>query len=161
MISKLKKNIKSIYIYDNGVRNSLKGGTGSGDITSHYFGTTEQTFIKNRIQNLTKNYLDDFINLSGLEEIKKTLVLSQVGVNTSKTLVDIITCKKYPFGKLTTFILINGVYTNESKELIIDIIRNEFDFNNVMIGWQVGFDCSEADYKPVLESLKNEFKIYI
>ncbi|KAL6595832.1 hypothetical protein U3516DRAFT_672019 [Neocallimastix sp. 'constans'] len=126
MISKLKKNIKSIYIYDNGVRNSLKGGTGSGDITSHYFGTTEQTFIKNRIQNLTKNYL----------------VLSQVGVNTSKTLVDIITCKKYPFGKLTTFILINGVYTNESKELIIDIIRNEFDFNNVMIGWQVGFDCN-------------------
>jgi len=60
MISKLKKNIKSIYIYDNGVRNSLKGGTGSGDITSHYFGTTEQTFIKNRIQNLTKNYLGEY-----------------------------------------------------------------------------------------------------
>jgi len=42
------------------------------------------------------------IDLSGLDLVKNILVLSQLGVNTSKALVDIIIGNKYPSGKLTT-----------------------------------------------------------
>ncbi|KAG4108221.1 glycoside hydrolase family 3 protein [Neocallimastix lanati (nom. inval.)] len=42
------------------------------------------------------------VDLSGLDLVKNILVLSQLGVNTSKALVDIIIGNKYPSGKLTT-----------------------------------------------------------
>ncbi|ORY83315.1 beta-glucosidase-related glycosidase [Neocallimastix californiae] len=42
------------------------------------------------------------VELTGLDEVKNILLLSQLGVTTSKTLVDIVTGKKYPSGKLAT-----------------------------------------------------------
>ncbi|ORX77162.1 hypothetical protein BCR32DRAFT_208185, partial [Anaeromyces robustus] len=42
------------------------------------------------------------VDLSGLESVQNILILSQLGVHTSKTLVDIINGTKYPSGKLTT-----------------------------------------------------------
>jgi len=42
------------------------------------------------------------VDLSGLEDVKNILILSQLGVNMSKALVDVIYGKKYPSGKLTT-----------------------------------------------------------
>jgi len=44
-----------------------------------------------------------------------------------------------PKAIMCSYNLINGVRTNESKELINDILRNEFDFNGiVMTDWEVG-----------------------
>jgi len=42
------------------------------------------------------------VDLSGLDEVENILILSQLGVNTSNTLVDVITGAKYPSGKLAT-----------------------------------------------------------
>ncbi|ORX77800.1 beta-glucosidase-related glycosidase [Anaeromyces robustus] len=42
------------------------------------------------------------IDLTGLDDVKNILILSQLGVNTSNTLVDVITGAKYPSGKLAT-----------------------------------------------------------
>jgi len=43
-----------------------------------------------------------------------------------------------PKAIMCSYNLINGVRTNESKELINDILRNEFDFNGiVMTDWEV------------------------
>ncbi|OUM65172.1 glycoside hydrolase family 3 protein [Piromyces sp. E2] len=199
----LKENEKQIYLYGNGVRNTIKGGTGSGDVNSRFVDTIEEAFIKGGYEILSKDFLneydkvftkaqDDFyknirrdaffhpitsiignigvimsepeynipfketgdiaiyvlsrisgegtdrkfvkgdvlltdterknilamargykkfmlvlntggpVDLSGLEEIPNILILSQLGVNTGKTLVDIISGNKYPSGKLTT-----------------------------------------------------------
>ncbi|ORX79330.1 beta-glucosidase-related glycosidase [Anaeromyces robustus] len=194
---------KSIALYGNGVRKTIKGGTGSGEVNSRYFETIEEAFTKEGYEILTKKYLDNYdkeyekalkkfknhilveilknpitgimnsigaimnepeykinidstgdvaiyvlsrvsgegsdrtfvkgdflltdtekniilslargykkfmlvlntggpVDLSGLEEVENILVLSQLGVNTSKALVDVISGKKYPSGKLTT-----------------------------------------------------------
>jgi len=42
------------------------------------------------------------VDLSGLDEVKNILALSQLGAHTSKTLVELVTSKKYSSGKLTT-----------------------------------------------------------
>ncbi|OUM56583.1 glycoside hydrolase family 3 protein [Piromyces sp. E2] len=192
---------KDVYLYGNGGRKTIKGGTGSGDVNSRSFQTIEQAFINAGFNVKTTDYLDaydqayieakdaykkklhsdpeimanvmtlmgatmpepeldipyvkegDFavyvlsrisgegtdrkvikgdvyltdyetkiitdlskgfkkfilvlntggpVDLSGLDSVKNILVLSQLGVNTSKTLVDVIIGKKYPSGKLTT-----------------------------------------------------------
>ncbi|OUM59690.1 glycoside hydrolase family 3 protein [Piromyces sp. E2] len=190
-----------VYLYGNGGRKTIKGGTGSGDVNSRYFETIEQAFTNAGFIVKTTDYLDaydqayieakeayknklhsdpeimanvmtlmgvtmpepeldipyvkegDFavyvlsrisgegtdrkvikgdvyltdyethmitdlangfkkfilvlntggpVDLSGLDSVKNILVLSQLGVNTSKTLVDVIVGNKYPSGKLTT-----------------------------------------------------------
>jgi len=193
---------KDIHLYGNGARKTVKGGTGSGDVRSHYFETIEEAFINEGYNILTKDFLDQYdevyekahktfieelnkpftdpmtamfatmgatmeepeydipyskkgniaiyvlsrisgegsdrtvksgdvlltktetemiktlatgykkfmlvlntggpVDLSGLDKVKNILVLSQLGVNTSKTLVQIINGKKYPSGKLAT-----------------------------------------------------------
>jgi len=192
---------KDIYLYGNGVRKTIKGGTGSGDVNSRSFDSIEQAFTKAGFNIKTKEFLDAYdkayenakveykkklhsdpkimanpmvlmgaimpepehnisyvkkgdlaiyvlsrisgegtdrtpikgdvyltdtekkmildlnkgfkkfmlvlntggpVDLSGLEKVKNILVLSQLGVNTSKTLVDIVLGKRYPSGKLAT-----------------------------------------------------------
>ncbi|KAL6597100.1 beta-glucosidase-related glycosidase [Neocallimastix californiae] len=194
---------KQIYLYGNGVRKTIKGGTGSGEVNSRSFDTIEEAFTKGGFEILTKNYLDEYdkiydkakkdfknklqldsifhpisglmanigvvmpepeynisfpkegdvalyvlsrvsgegsdrknekgdlqltdtekriitelasgykkfmlvlntggpVDLSGLDSVQNILILSQLGVNTSKTLVDVISGNKYPSGKLTT-----------------------------------------------------------
>jgi len=41
--------IDKISLYGNGVRNTIKGGTGSGDVDTHFFDSIEDIFIKNGI----------------------------------------------------------------------------------------------------------------
>jgi len=190
-----------VYLYGNGGRKTIKGGTGSGDVNSRSFETIEQAFINAGFTVKTTDYLDAYdkayieakdaykkklhsdpeimanimtlmgatmpepeydipyvkegefavyvlsrisgegtdrkvmkgdvyltdtetkmitdlakgfkkfilvlntggpVDLSGLDFVENILVLSQLGVNTSKALVDIITGKKYPSGKLAT-----------------------------------------------------------
>jgi len=193
---------KDIYLFGNGVRKTVKGGTGSGDVKSHFFENIEEAFINEGYNVLSKDFLDQYdevyekahktfieelnkpfddpmmamfntmgaimeepeydipytkkgniaiyvlsrisgegtdrtvktgdvlltkteeemiktlaagfkkfmlvlntggpVDLSGLDKVKNILVLSQLGVNTSKTLVQIINGKKYPSGKLAT-----------------------------------------------------------
>ncbi|OUM61538.1 glycoside hydrolase family 3 protein [Piromyces sp. E2] len=195
---------KNIYLYGNGVRKTVKGGLGSGDINIRSFDTIETAFSKNGFKILTNDYLDAYdacyekahkqfikklqdefdyengygyvinhfsvnmnepecdlpvekrgdiaiyvlsrssgegvdrtvekgdvlltdterktiktlargfkkfmlvlntggpVDLSGLDEVKNILVLSQLGANTSKTLVELVTGEKYPSGKLAT-----------------------------------------------------------
>ncbi|ORX52221.1 beta-glucosidase-related glycosidase [Piromyces finnis] len=198
----LNSNEKQVYLFGNGIRNTIKGGTGSGEVNSHSFIIIEEAFIKG-VEILSKEYLDSYnkvyekakkdfkkklqhesffhpiqgiiksmgavmpepeynipynkegdiaiyvlsrisgegsdrqfvkgdvlltetekntittlangykkfmlvlntggpVDLSGLEEVKNILLLSQLGVNTSKALVDVIYGKKYPSGKLAT-----------------------------------------------------------
>ncbi|ORX61244.1 beta-glucosidase-related glycosidase [Piromyces finnis] len=198
----LSANETSIYLYGNGIRKTIKGGTGSGDVYSRYFENIEEAFIKGGYEILSKDYLDEYdkiyeeahhkfleeinskydnpimsmlenmgakmdepeydipfnqegdvaiyvlsrisgegtdrvvkkgdvlltdtevkminalatgykkfmlvlntggpVDLSGLEAVQNILILSQLGCNTSKTLVDIVSGQKYPSGKLTT-----------------------------------------------------------
>ncbi|KAG4100376.1 glycoside hydrolase [Neocallimastix lanati (nom. inval.)] len=80
---------------------------------------------------------------------------------------------------MTSYNLINGVHTNESKELTNDILRNEFGFEGiVMTDWVVGLGGStkysgptpynvikatgdiympgsKADYEAVLKALED------
>ncbi|KAG4108262.1 beta-glucosidase-related glycosidase [Neocallimastix lanati (nom. inval.)] len=196
-------NEKQIYLYGNGVRKTIKGGTGSGEVNSRFFDNIEKAFLKEGFEILSKDFLDaydkvyekakknfkrdlmfetikspvtgfmnsigaimnepeyniafpeegdvaiyvlsrisgegadrkfekgDFLltdterknilslakgykkfmlvlntggpmDLSGLDEVKNILVLSQLGVNTSVALVNVINGKSYPSGKLTT-----------------------------------------------------------
>jgi len=194
---------KQIYLYGNGIRRTIKGGTGSGEVNSRSVDTIEEAFIKGGFKILSNKFLDEYdkvyekakkdfkrnlqfeflkrpissiienigiimpepefnisfdkegdvaiyvlsrisgegtdrknikgdvqltdserktilalakgykkfmlvlntggpVDLSGLDAVPNILILSQLGVNTSKTLVDIVSGEKYPSGKLTT-----------------------------------------------------------
>ena len=254
-----KKN-KKIYLYGNGVRKTIKGGTGSGDVNSRSFDTIEQAFTKAGYEILTKDYLDEYdkiyekaqtefndnlrknssgnffammgaimpepdydipyekegdvavfvlsrvsgegsdrkpikgdvyltdterkmvldlakgfkkfmlvlntggpVDLSGLEDVKNILVLSQLGVNTSKTLVDIITGDKYPSGKLaTTWTKYEDYPTNENfgdnddtdyKEGVYVGYRY-FDSVNADVMYPFGFGLGYTDFEFDVKSAK-------
>jgi len=194
---------KQIYLYGNGIRRTVKGGTGSGEVNSRSVDTIEEAFIKGGFKILSNKFLDEYdkvyekakkdfkrklsfefikspisgiienigvimpepeynisfdkegdvaiyvlsrisgegtdrenikgdvqltdsekrmilalakgykkfmlvlntggpVDLSGLDDVPNILILSQLGVNTSKALVDIVSGEKYPSGKLTT-----------------------------------------------------------
>ena len=88
-----------------------------------------------------------------------------------------------PKAVMTSYNLINGIHTSESEELNIDILRNEFDFNGiVMTDWIVSMSTfgnksrysgptpykvikasgdiympgSKDDYNNILDALKKE-----
>jgi len=254
-----KKN-KKIYLYGNGVRKTIKGGTGSGDVNSRSFDTIEQAFTKAGYEILTKDYLDEYdkiyekaqtefndnlrknssgnffammgaimpepdydipyekegdvavfvlsrvsgegsdrkpikgdvyltdterkmvldlakgfkkfmlvlntggpVDLSGLEDVKNILVLSQLGVNTSKTLVDIIAGDKYPSGKLaTTWTKYEDYPTNENfgdnddtdyKEGVYVGYRY-FDSVNADVMYPFGFGLGYTDSEFDVKSAK-------
>jgi len=51
---------KKIYLYGNGVRKTIKGGTGSSDVTTRYFDTIEEAFTKANFEILSKDYLNAY-----------------------------------------------------------------------------------------------------
>ena len=252
--------IKKIHLYGNGVRKTIKGGTGSGDVNSRSFDTIEQAFTKAGFEILTKDFLDKYdkvydeakvefkdkllkenpdnpmanmgvvmpepeydlpydkegdlalyvlarisgegsdrkpvkgdvyltdterkmildlakgfkkfmlvlntggaVDLSGLDEVENILILSQLGVNTSKTLVDIITGKKYPSGKLTTtWTKFEDYPSNDNfgdnddtdyKEGVYVGYRY-FDTLDVDVMYPFGFGLGYTDFKFDIKSAK-------
>jgi len=233
---------KSIALYGNGIRKTIKGGTGSGEVNSRYFENIEQAFTNEGYEILTKSYLDSYdkeyekalkdfknhilleilknpvtgimnsigaimnepeykikvptsgdvaiyvlsrvsgegsdrsfvkgdflltdtekniiltlargynkfmlvlntggpVDLSGLDEVENILVLSQLGVNTSKALVDVISGKKYPSGKLTT------TWTKSSDYPTIGNFGDSSDTNykeGIYVGYRY-FDTANMD----------------
>jgi len=254
--------LKEVYLYGNGVRKTIKGGTGSGDVNSRSFDTIEQAFIKAGFKIKTTDFLDAYdktyddakvafknklwsdpeimanpmvlmgvtmpepdydipyvkkgdlavyvlsrisgegtdrtatkgdvyltdtetkmikdlakgfkkfmlvlntggpVDLSGLKSVENILVLSQLGVNTSKTLVDVIIGNKYPSGKLTTtwtkfedYPTI-GDFGDENdthyKEGIYVGYRY-FDSENVDVMYPFGFGLGYTDFKYDIKSAK-------
>jgi len=253
----LKENEKQIYLYGNGVRKTIKGGTGSGEVNSRSYDTIEEAFIKDGYEILSKDFLNEYdkvytkaqdefykkirtdaffhpitsiignlgvimsepeydipfektgdvaiyvlsrisgegtdrkfvkgdvlltdtekknilamakgykkfmlvlntggpVDLSGLEEVQNILILSQLGVRTSKTLVDVISGKKYPSGKLTTTWSkeedyqtigdFGGVSDVNYKEGIFVGYRY-FDTADVDVMFPFGFGLSYTDFK--------------
>jgi len=254
--------IKEVYLYGNGVRNTIKGGTGSGDVNSRSFDSIEQAFTNAGFTIKTTDFLDAYdktyaeakveyknklwsdpeimanpmvlmgvtmpepeydipyakkgnlavyvlsrisgegtdrkpikgdvyltntetkmikdlakgfkkfvlvlntggpVDLSGLESVKNILVLSQLGVNTSKTLVDVIVGKKYPSGKLaTTWTKFKdyptiGDFGDENdthyKEGIYVGYRY-FDTENVDVMFPFGFGLGYTDFKYEVKSAR-------
>jgi len=252
--------IKKIHLYGNGVRKTIKGGTGSGDVNSRSFDTIEQAFTKAGFEILTKDFLDQYdkvydeaeeafknkvlkenpnnplanmgvvmpepefdipydkegdlavyvlarisgegsdrkpikgdvyltdserkmvldlakgfkkfmlvlntggaVDLSGLDEVENILILSQLGVNTSKTLVDIITGDKYPSGKLaTTWTKYEDYPSNDNfgnnddtdyKEGIYVGYRY-FDTENIDVMYPFGFGLGYTDFEFDVKSAK-------
>jgi len=259
----LKNNEKDIYLYGNGVRKTIKGGTGSGDVRSHFFDNIEEAFTKEGYNVLSKDFLDQYdeiyekahekfieevnspfedpftamiatmgaqmeepeydipyekkgkvaifvlsrisgegndrvvksgdvlltkteekmikdlatgfkkfmlvlntggpVDLSGLDKVKNILVLSQLGVNTSKTLVDIVNGKKYPSGKLaTTWTKASDYQTigtfgepndTDYKEGIYVGYRY-FDSTDVDVMFPFGFGLGYTTFKYTVSSIK-------
>ena len=253
------KSMKQIYLYGNGVRKTIKGGTGSGDVNSRSFDTIEQAFTKAGFEILSKDYLDEYdkvyskakdefkkkvqsettdpmslmgvvmpepdydipyakegdlaiyvlarisgegsdrqpvkgdvylteterkmildlakgfkkfilvlntggaVDLSGIDEVENILVLSQLGVNTSKTLVDIITGDKYPSGKLaTTWTKFEDYQTIGNMAQIDDTNYKEgiyvgyryFDSENIDVTYPFGFGLGYTDFDFEVKSTK-------
>ncbi|KAL6625989.1 beta-glucosidase [Neocallimastix californiae] len=253
------KSMKQIYLYGNGVRKTIKGGTGSDDVNSRSFDTIEQAFTKAGFEILSKDYLDEYdkvyskakdefkkkvqsettdpmslmgvvmpepdydipytkegdlaiyvlarisgegsdrqpvkgdvylteterkmildlakgfkkfilvlntggaVDLSGIDEVENILVLSQLGVNTSKTLVDIITGDKYPSGKLaTTWTKFEDYQTIGNMAQIDDTDYKEgiyvgyryFDSENIDVMYPFGFGLGYTDFDFEVKSAK-------
>lgn len=55
-----KANLKEIGLYGNGVRKTLKGGTGSGNVDIHVFKNIEQIFEENNITVASQDWLDRY-----------------------------------------------------------------------------------------------------
>ena len=64
-----------IALYGNGVRRTIKGGTGSGEVNSRYFNNIETAFINAGFNIKTKDWLDkyDEAYLRGKKTFKKHL----------------------------------------------------------------------------------------
>ncbi|ORX42215.1 beta-glucosidase-related glycosidase [Piromyces finnis] len=267
----LKANEKKISLFGNGIRKTIKGGTGSGDVYSRTFENVEEAFISNGYKILTKDFLDEYdkvyeeahhkfleeinskydnpimsmlenmgakmdepeynipyakkgdvaiyvlsrisgegtdravkkgdvlltdtevkmintlakgykkfmlvlntggpVDLSPLKSVKNILVLSQLGVVTSQTLVDIVSGKKYPSGKLTTtwtkyedyskigdFGDKDDTYYKEG----IYVGYRYFDSADVDVMFPFGFGLGYTDFKYTVESAKlkgEEFRV--
>ena len=52
-----------IACYGNGVRKTLKGGTGSGEVNSHFFKNIETVLEENKFKITTKYWLDEYDNI--------------------------------------------------------------------------------------------------
>ena len=254
---------KKIYLYGNGVRKTIKGGTGSSDVTTRYFENIEEAFTKANFEILTKDYLNAYdkvfdkaknefrkdlrrgsllhpisniiksmgtvmnepeynipfekegdvaiyvlsrisgegndrkfvkgdalltdterstiltlakgfkkfmlvlntggpIDLSGLDEVKNILLLSQLGILTSKALVDVVTGKKYPSGKLTTTWTKQGDYptigdfghesdTNYTEGIYVGY--RYFDTMDVNVLFPFGFGLGYTDFQYEVASV--------
>jgi len=238
----LQSDERKIYLYGNGVRKTVKGGTGSGEVNSRSFDTIEEGFKKAGFEILSKSFLDDYdkaydkakdefkkklsrefifhpvssiinnigvimpepehnikyntsgdiaiyvlsrisgegsdrsltkgdvlltdtekrmittlatgykkfmlvlntggpVDLSGLDSVKNILILSQLGVNTARALVDVVTGDKYPSGKLTT------TWTSVDEYPSIGEFGNKSDTNykeGIYVGYRY-FDTVEAE----------------
>ncbi|KAG4083611.1 beta-glucosidase [Neocallimastix lanati (nom. inval.)] len=253
----LAENEKQIYLYGNGVRKTIKGGTGSGDVNSRSFDSIEDAFTKGGFEILSKDFIDEYdkvyieakeafkikvqsevtdpmslmgvvmpepdydipyskegdvaiyvlsrisgegndrnavkgdvyltdtersmilslaegfkkfmlvlntggaVDLSGLESVQNILVLSQLGVNTSKTLVDIVTGNKYPSGKLTTtwtkfedYPTIGdfGEVDDTNYKEGIYVGYRYFDRSNVDVMFPFGFGLGYTDFEFNVDS---------
>ncbi|ORX75147.1 beta-glucosidase-related glycosidase [Anaeromyces robustus] len=246
---------KEIYLYGNGIRKTVKGGLGSGDISIRSFENIETVFNKNGFKVLTSDYLDAYdecydkaykeyikklqsefdydngygyvinhfsvvmnepecdlpveekgdvaiyvlsrnsgegidrnvekgdvyltdterktiltlargfkkfllvlntsgpVDLSGLNEVKNILVLSQLGGNTSKTLVDLVTGKKYPSGKLaTTWAKYDDYFANFGNVTDTDYVEGVyvgyryFDSADVKVLFPFGYGLGYTDF---------------
>ena len=49
-----------VALFGNGARHTLKGGTGSGDVNSHFFNNAEYEFELNGFEITTKKWLDAY-----------------------------------------------------------------------------------------------------
>jgi len=254
---------KDIHLYGNGVRNTIKGGTGSGDVRSHYFENIEDAFINEGYNILTKDFLDQYdvvyenahkkfiedlnkpfsdpmtamfatmgatmkepeydipyskkgniaiyvlsrisgegtdrtvetgdvlltntetemiktlasgyrkfmlvlntggpVDLSGLDKVKNILLLSQLRVNTSKTLVQIINGKKYPSGKLaTTWTKVSdypkiggfGEGTDTDYKEGIYVGYRYFDSADVNVMFPFGFGLGYTNFAHLIKGVK-------
>jgi len=238
----LSKDERKIHLFGNGVRKTIKGGLGSGDINIRNFENVETVFAKNGFEILSKDYLDAFdicyekadeeyikgiqaefdydnaygflidhfsvimnepecdnlpvpeegdvaifvlgrssgegvdrtvekgdvlltdterntiltlargfkkfmlvlntggpVDLSGLDEVENILILSQLGGNTSKTLVDLVTGDKYPSGKLaTTWTKYDDYFANIGNNTDTDYVEG------VYVGYRY-FDSADVD----------------
>jgi len=260
--------VKDIYLYGNGARNTLKGGTGSGDVVSRPLTTIEDAFTQCGYNVKTKDFMDQYdetlakakedyknelhskintknfsevfallgiimpepdydipyekegdvaiyvlsrvsgegndrnavkgdvylsdtekkmitdlnkgfkkfllvlntggpVDLSGLEDVKNILLLSQLGFYTSKTLVDIVSGNKYPSGKLaTTWTKFEDYQTigdfgdkkNTNYKEGVYVGYRYFDSANVDVMFPFGFGLGYTDFSIDVKSvkLKNE-----
>jgi len=255
---------RKIYLYGNGVRKTIKGGVGSGDIKTRSFDNIETAFKKEGFEILSNDYLDAYddcyqkaydayiqklksefdyndpinyaiahftiilnepecndlpvhdegdvaifvlsrisgeswdrvndkgdvlftdselktiktlakgfkkfmlvlntggpVDLSGLDEVKNVLVLSQLGVNTSKTLVDIVIGEKYPSGKLTTtwtrkedYIVKMGNITDTDYTEGIYVGYRYFDTADIDVMFPFGYGLGYTDFKIKSKNVK-------
>ncbi|ORX52068.1 glycoside hydrolase, partial [Piromyces finnis] len=259
----LSRKEKKIYLYGNGVRKTVKGGLGSGDIQTRTFDTIETAFKKEGFEILTNDYLDAYdecyekahkkyidsikaefdyenayafvvnhfsvimnepecdlpvqkrgnlaiyvlsrnsgegvdrtvekgdvylteterktiktlargfkkfmlvlntggpVDLSGLEEVKNILVLSQLGAHTSKTLVDLVTGEKYPSGKLaTTWTKYEDYYANVGNLTDTDYVEGVyvgyryFDTADVDVLFPFGHGLGYTDFKNSVKNVR-------
>jgi len=60
------KNAGEVALYGSGVRNTIKGGTGSGEVNSRYFVTVEEAFKQAGFTITTKAWLDEYDVARGL-----------------------------------------------------------------------------------------------
>ncbi len=102
-----------IALYGNGVRRTVKGGTGSGE-GSDRTAKAGDIFLteseKRTILELKERYrkfllvlnVGGVVDLSPVLEVENILILSQLGVQTGSTLADLVLGKTCPSGKLTT-----------------------------------------------------------
>jgi len=238
----LSKDEKKIHLFGNGIRKTIKGGLGSGDIDVRSFDNVETAFTNGGFDILSKDYLDAFddcyqkahdefikgiqaefdyenaygfiidhfsvimnepecdnlpvpeegdvaifvlgrssgegvdrtvekgdvlltdterntiltlargfkkfmlvlntggpVDLSGLDEVENILILSQLGSNTSKALVDLITGDKYPSGKLaTTWTKYDDYFANIGNNTDTDYVEG------VYVGYRY-FDSADVD----------------
>lgn len=56
----LSKDVNQIGLYGNGVRHTVKGGTGSGNVDSHHFVNIEEAFLERGIEVISKAWLDEY-----------------------------------------------------------------------------------------------------
>ncbi|ORX52070.1 beta-glucosidase [Piromyces finnis] len=254
---------RKIHLYGGGIRHTVKGGLGSGDIETRTFDNIETAFKKGGFEVLTKDYLDAYdecyqnaydayigqlkaefdyenpfgyifshfsvvlnepecdipiqkrgdvalfvvsrisgegldrvnekgdvlltdsekkaiktlakgykkfmlvlntggpVDLSGLEEVKNILVLSQLGANTSKALVDLVTGEKYPSGKLaTTWTKYDEYFADIGNLTDTDYVEGVyvgyryFDSADVDVLYPFGYGLGYTDFKNSVKNVR-------
>lgn len=108
--------VKEIGLYGNGVRYTVKGGTGSGNVEYHFFNNIEQAFENKNIKITSKEFLDEYDKIIKKEKEKFVKRMKKEGKEAG------IAPVTYFFGKTITepnYDLDNLIHPNEISIYVI------------------------------------------
>ena len=77
-------NFKKVALFGSGVRYTAKGGTGSGDVNSHFFNVIEEEFELRGYEVTTKKWLDSYDELYKIASLLKERGIEYLRAGTFK-----------------------------------------------------------------------------
>ena len=110
---------EKIATFGSGVRNTIKGGTGSGEVNSHFFMSIENVLENAGFTITTKAWLDAYeqVRIEARKEFHKVIKANETHISEHHGLTEDILCSEYGYEGIvmTDWVTGGGVFTKDAK----------------------------------------------